>query len=267
MDDEEGEDEKKDDIPTLNEFFETYEHLFVIAGVFGALALYMANIKTSIPVSNKGLLNLGVFSSLILFVLLSLLIFYNAGEEFGVIQPTPSDEHILNILWLVFGTMFFLTFTIVLTAIGSTLFSLSAAFYYFTTFIFLLLLLSIISQSYIKIEQSFFDETGSFRWLLFVVGFAGVVFVIFFFFVGHFSLQFNVNPSVITQFNPYPNMEKNIISSLLLASAGVGLLSGGIVLITGIWTAIYAFKYILTNAPTWFYDYFINNFREQARDD
>lgn len=90
-------------------FLDENSDLFVIMGVFGALSIYLNTILTSIdPQSSSAvnaMLQIGIVSSLFLFILVSLIIFYNAlrthGEPIPLSFFQPNTGNLLRILLLV----------------------------------------------------------------------------------------------------------------------------------------------------------------------
>jgi hypothetical protein len=100
---------KKDADFQIRAFLDENSNLFVIMGVFGALSIYLNNILATIePQSSSpvnAMLQIGIVSSLFLFILVSLIIVYNAlkthGEQVPISFFRPNIGNLVRILFLV----------------------------------------------------------------------------------------------------------------------------------------------------------------------
>ena len=80
---------KKDADFQIKEFLDENSHLFTIMGIFGALSVYLNTLNLeSIPTTASTMLQVGIVSSLSLFVLVSVIIFFSAFKSHGE-RPIP----------------------------------------------------------------------------------------------------------------------------------------------------------------------------------
>jgi len=64
-------------------FFEDNYYLFTVMGIFGALATYLSTLITKAPPeTTRQVLQIGIVSSILLFLLVSVVIFYNAFKNY-----------------------------------------------------------------------------------------------------------------------------------------------------------------------------------------
>jgi len=152
------------EVETLNDYFEAYEHLFVIAGVFAALAIYLADLQRSPEFANSGFLQLGMFSAFFLFLCICLLTTFYLLSHFTDFTPESYPERHASIVRFGFLGLFMLAFYYLLATAFSTLVSLSGAFSYFAgsllVAVFMILIVS--PLFYLSVEW----DIGEVRWHL-----------------------------------------------------------------------------------------------------
>ncbi len=108
---------KKDNDLQIGVFLKENYHLFVIIGVFGALSIYLntMGIKTTPTVST--MLQIGIVSSLFLFVLVSGIIFFNALKSHGD-GPIPLSFFIPPTIGKLVRILFIIPFFLLVLAIS-----------------------------------------------------------------------------------------------------------------------------------------------------
>jgi len=223
------------EIETLNDYFATYEHLFVIAGVFAALAIYLADLQRSPEFANSEFLQLGMFSAFFIFLCLCLLTTFYLAAHFTGFSPESYSERQASIVRFGFLGLFMLAFYYLLATAFSTLVSLGGALSYFVGSLLVALFLVLIVGPLAYLAGKLDVEQINWEQMLAVSGYLFLWAIIHALIVGALQIEYGVNPSKTANVEAYTTPLKmafgilsfasfwGILISLTLSTLSVGL--------------------------------------------
>lgn len=206
-----------DDEPetTINRFLDNHEHLFVIAGVFGALAVYISQIRTTLDIPNPGRLDLGISSALFLSLAVSLLFIRETARRYQIIPPSLRNGSIERFT----GRLFLLTFVIALYllvfTIAAAMMTLTSAVLYLATLV-IMAVIAIILISIFDALLNHFEVESARRQTAYMTIYSAAIAVLAFLLFSAISLQYDVGTGAILNMEPYPTMAENIISVAMI---------------------------------------------------
>lgn len=109
---------KEDTDFQIGGFLKEYYHLFAVMGVFGALSIYLNTMSLKeIPATVNVMLHVGIVSSLVLFVLVSLIILFNA-LKYNSDKPIPLSLFIPPTIGKLLRILFVVPFFLLVVSIS-----------------------------------------------------------------------------------------------------------------------------------------------------
>lgn len=242
------EDETFADRTTLNSFFHKYEHLFVISGVFAALAIYLAQIlnSNSFSYGESSHVALGVFAAFLLVLFTSILILFYAVDEFGPINLEDQFAKFSRATRWIYLLAFFLSFYFVLASVASIAVSLTNPLLYFLG-VLLFLVFAILSLLFLSlILRLAFEEEGQLMTAIFINIYTVFIMIIFLGVIGYFYLEYRVSPVKIGSLESYGSIWKNMGGIVVFASLAMVFTSGVLGIFSLVLTVMALVKQIWT---------------------
>lgn len=211
-------DDEGDEPSNINEFLRRHEHLFVIAGVFGAFGTYLANLQSTLPIEEQRFFQLGVLASFLLALLTSVLIVFYGTLYFTTFEPQSQFGIVNKIGKYSFITIFGMSFYFVFAGILAALTSLKGALLYFLGVVMVFLMMGVALTPVVVYFYLFDEPRKPIRELLGLMVYFGVVIVILIFLVGLASRQYGVDPGQVGQLDPYGSLWLNIVGVVSFSS-------------------------------------------------
>lgn len=223
---------------SLNEFFGMYEHLFVITGVFGGFAVYLANLKGTIEVSNEGIFSLGIFFSFLLSILTGTLIGYYviiSFSRYGSLKDHPRIRKFGKYSYLaVFGMCFYFLIAIVFMIISS----LTGPVLYFAGVSSLVILGIVVLIPILGLLQFRADSYTDRRISIYVTIYFFGIGILFSLIGGYLGVRYGADPWRISELEPFSSFGLNVLGVISFASVYIVAISYLLTIIFGL-VAIY----------------------------